>query len=477
MKDRSISIYLRLLAHPLSLFACFLLLFNDFYLKTQYPSFLSGKLSDFAGLFLLPFLAGAVLSLAAGPLRISPRLILILALGIPGAAYTAAKIFPPFTQFLNALLSTRIIPDVSDLAALPVLAGSAVLWHTLRSRPVVYRRWQWAALPLVLLATLADMAAPDYGISCLRNEGTRLYAASTIAQRFVSTDGGLTWQTDTSEFFTVCQPGNFGAPPSLEDKVRGTLYEFPDESHVSVSQDGGATWTRQAVNTDVSQAEQAYIQLSSTGNPTLRPGILGAVIDPGTGNLVMALGHQGVLVREPSGTYVWADVGRYQHLSLARAGFSGFFTLLFPALLLSLLIALLAMRTWALKRDATAAQVTLTVLGWLLALIVGGLTLPGLIPYQSLASMVSTIAFGVGFLFLLGMNLLASSRMHEVTAWWTRLIPRALIIALVSWLFYVAWYLNWIPSYALAALLSAAWIVAAIIWQAARIPRAEVISN
>lgn len=51
---------LRGLAHPLSLLAVGLLLLNDHLLKHIAPSVLTGKLSDFAGLFFFPFLAAAV---------------------------------------------------------------------------------------------------------------------------------------------------------------------------------------------------------------------------------------------------------------------------------------------------------------------------------------------------------------------------------------------------------------------------------
>ncbi len=46
-----------LLFHPLTVLSLLLLLFNDHYLKAAWPSALSGKLSDFAGVFLTPLVA------------------------------------------------------------------------------------------------------------------------------------------------------------------------------------------------------------------------------------------------------------------------------------------------------------------------------------------------------------------------------------------------------------------------------------
>src|SRR3990170_5839611 len=76
------------LGHPLTLACIGLLLVNDHFLKRLYPSTLTGKLSDFAGLFFFPFLLTALLGLAgsavsrlparssgiASPARITPGL-------------------------------------------------------------------------------------------------------------------------------------------------------------------------------------------------------------------------------------------------------------------------------------------------------------------------------------------------------------------------------------------------------------------
>jgi hypothetical protein len=55
---------LRCLQHPLSWISIGLLLLNDHVLKFTKPGILTGKLSDFAGLFFFPFLVALILSLA-----------------------------------------------------------------------------------------------------------------------------------------------------------------------------------------------------------------------------------------------------------------------------------------------------------------------------------------------------------------------------------------------------------------------------
>ncbi|MDB5263407.1 MAG: hypothetical protein JWQ14_2690 [Adhaeribacter sp.] len=50
-----------ILSRPFLLLALGLLLLNDFYLKYEYSNFLTGKLSDFAGLFFFPYFLSSLL--------------------------------------------------------------------------------------------------------------------------------------------------------------------------------------------------------------------------------------------------------------------------------------------------------------------------------------------------------------------------------------------------------------------------------
>lgn len=464
-----VPLWLRLLSHPISLLATIVWLVNCLVFQPLWPSFWTGKLGDFAGLFALPFLVGFCISLVSRPLKISPRWNLALALILPGGFFSLVKIFPNFTELFNQIMATRITSDISDLAALPMLGCSALLWRWAIRRPIQRHSSQWLAVPFALLVCLADMAAPDYGIKCLSANGDTLHAASIVNQRFVSTDGGLTWQTDTSEVYDICAYGNIPLPAALEDPIRGLQYRFPDRSTVEISSDSGTTWTTETVDTHLSEAEWDYIRMTRSWNPLLDEGILNGVIDPGSGNLVLAMGQQGILVRSPEGLYTWADAGVYRHHTLARAGASGFFTLLIMPLLAVLLAGLLAMRTWALKKDSTPWQVVLTVLCWLITLLAWILSFPALIYNQSLMNQINIIFFPLAFLLLIMMDVLAASRMKADTSWWTRLIPFAALISLISFLFFVAWYLDWIKSFSLAALLSGLAVILLIIIKHARI--------
>ena len=115
---------LRCLGHPASLLSIGLLLLNDHVLKVVAPSWLTGKLSDFAGLFFFPFVLAVLLSLLLDPLRVPPRRIARVAFGLTAAWFALIKILPLVNaltrDFVSHLLNiqTQIALDPTDLIAL-----------------------------------------------------------------------------------------------------------------------------------------------------------------------------------------------------------------------------------------------------------------------------------------------------------------------------------------------------------------------
>jgi hypothetical protein len=134
----------RALIHPLWLGALALLIINDHLLKGSghLPGWLTGKLSDFAGLVVAPALLAALL-------RLSSRRALFAAHAATGVVFAAIKISPAAARGFEALAALTPFPwsitvDPTDLLALPALA---VAWRVLLpamarplpERPVVYR--------------------------------------------------------------------------------------------------------------------------------------------------------------------------------------------------------------------------------------------------------------------------------------------------------------------------------------------------
>jgi hypothetical protein len=118
------------LLHPLAVASIVVLLVNDNILKAVYPGWLTGKLSDVAGLVCFPLLLALVV-----PMR--------LAVAATGVAFAAIKLWEPATAAgewvmgavrwpldavttlsLPALARVDIVRDPTDLLAMPSLAAA-----------------------------------------------------------------------------------------------------------------------------------------------------------------------------------------------------------------------------------------------------------------------------------------------------------------------------------------------------------------
>jgi len=161
---------------PLPLLALGVLVLNDRVLKgTSAPEWLTGKLSDFAGLFVFPLIATAAADLAgAAVARLGAawdvtlrRWKLAAAIGLTGAVFAAMKLSPGIGAWVGAAWSrlvpgSEIYPDPGDVIALVAMAGT--WWHGRRTiargaygRLALARR-RWAA-GRPLAAPFADAAA------------------------------------------------------------------------------------------------------------------------------------------------------------------------------------------------------------------------------------------------------------------------------------------------------------------------------
>jgi hypothetical protein len=109
---------------PVYLGALVLLVLNDFIFKPCYANFLTGKISDFAGLFLFPVLICALLNSKS-------RFIFILAgLGfIFWKSSFSSGFIAGWNEWISFLPLKRVI-DYSDLAALGVLPFSWIFIHS-----------------------------------------------------------------------------------------------------------------------------------------------------------------------------------------------------------------------------------------------------------------------------------------------------------------------------------------------------------
>ncbi len=135
----------------LFLASIFILLINDLYLKFEYHNYLTGKLSDFVGLFAFPYFFCTFF-----PKKIKPIYILSGILFV----YWKSEFSQPIFDFAHSYgIGINRTVDYSDLIALLIL-------------PISYIYWNWGSQPLIqpkkILKTMI------MGISCIAFVATSL---------------------------------------------------------------------------------------------------------------------------------------------------------------------------------------------------------------------------------------------------------------------------------------------------------------
>jgi len=490
-RKRLLETSVRSLCHPASLAAMAILLVNDLLLKQLWPSWWTGKLSDLVGLFFIPFLLAALLAwLVPGRSRWQERVVAGSAFGITAIFWIFAKLDASFNQWVAGVLGI-ILPypvhfqcDPSDLLALLSLPGSAWLWWhqkagcdeiarpetektglTIAKNAVRFPPWskgvftaaRYFILPTALLLLLADAAMPDVGIRCLEaRDGVLL--ARTSFKRFSSQDGGLTWLDEgtTQEF----------CPGAMQDellvKAPGSeiQYRIRRDQSVERSTDGGQTWTEEVHIVPLSEAEKAYLRKQLPGNILFEPLPLDAVIDPASGNLVLAMGHQGVYIRKPDGQWLWVAVGEYQHNPLAQAGLRAYSDLLGDVAWLALAAGLLTWSTLLLRFVPRRWwRILLLALGWV-AWGVTVLVFPPALTEGSYVYSISSMGIVASIILAILTVLLISLPVPRLTrATLLRIGLLGLAAGILFILPYGFWVAGIVPAYSLATLFAVGLVV------------------
>jgi hypothetical protein len=112
--------------HPVALVAVVVLVVNDWVLKPRFHGFVTGKLSDVAGLVFAPVLLSALIGLGLRVLRRNPWLThrrLVACCIATAAGFAAVKLCAPVREPLAALLGhhAEFYPDPTDLFTLPAV--------------------------------------------------------------------------------------------------------------------------------------------------------------------------------------------------------------------------------------------------------------------------------------------------------------------------------------------------------------------
>jgi hypothetical protein len=309
--------------------AVVLLLLNDHVLRWNWPSWWTGKLGDFAWLLFAPFLVMAALALIPrhGEWRApwGEDRIALAGFALTGLVFALMKTLPAAHQAgLRALSWLVGAPftlrrDPSDLLALVALPLAWWVWRV--SARAADRRpayGGWVVLAVGALASVANSPLPFAPLDCLIKlpDGTIQVTHSRGGVLYETEDGGLSWSLATefrelqNEYWGDCSPEQTPGSQSWQFTIPDDpliVYRFTPGRMIERSEDGGQTWKRE-LNVSVSEAEETYYR-NAMNRFGFITGPLDAIVDDSTGNLIVAMGFQGVLIRTDDGHWTWVAIG------------------------------------------------------------------------------------------------------------------------------------------------------------------------
>ena len=316
--------------HPVTLAALAVLLVNDLLFKAMWPgAWIPGKLSDLAWMVFAPPLLAYILPFATLGRAQGQRAAFAAAYaGLP-LLYAAFNTFQPVHDATLRLLGfiggdgPRSPLDPTDSLVIP-LAVAAALWvwrrppmeaETIRTRLVLL------VVAVFALASVATSYQTDWGITKVGRTASGTLGAgvspSYLAgdgtyEGYESLDGGLTWaarrmvvplerqewqdwderevREPSGAYFKVDAPYIIRAYEGQSDREVVYSYEY--------LLSGGNRWMQALDKRDVE-------------NRVIATRALDLFYDDQTGNLIVAMGLQGVVVVAPDGTSTRVAVGRY----------------------------------------------------------------------------------------------------------------------------------------------------------------------
>ena len=316
------------LIHPATVTALAVLLLNDLVFKSIWPgSWATGKLSDLAWVVFASPLLAFLLSFLAGRSACGQRAAFLTAyVGLP-LLYAAFNTFQPVHDSILQGISiasggTAGSPlDATDSVVIPFGLGIALwVWRGRVASPESLRlRWTLLIAGVAALASVAtSYPEPDFGI---RDVGIsadgEVYSGRGQVSRYRSVDGGLNWAGAPSNQGYIQWGGESVETPWGRYVIQGTEIIVVDASGVSevaystaYMEEEGNTWVQKHATTRLEEREI-----------TTAPRNI--VYDEGSGNLIAAMGIQGVVVGTPDGAWTRRPVGRYSPVDFSLGAKTG----------------------------------------------------------------------------------------------------------------------------------------------------------
>ncbi len=306
------------LTHPATLAALVALLVNDIALKRAFPdAWAMGKISDLAWMVFAPPLLAYALSLIAGRSTLGGRAVFGIAyVGLP-LLYAAFNTFEPVHSAISRGLalvggSGPGAPlDPTDSAVIPFAMAAALwVWRRPPLRPGAVRA-RLALLTMAVAAVATVASSPPRSVEGITNvqadeDGTARASTDFGYTTYESADGGLTWAQ--GERF------DFDEPSMSARTLSGDYYVIVETDVFRVRTGGGK---REVVYSAayLSEGPNAWLHIRETrehGDRELTFEPRAIAYDGASGNVIAAMGMQGVVVIAPDGAWRAVAVGPFE---------------------------------------------------------------------------------------------------------------------------------------------------------------------
>lgn len=337
---------LRCLGHPLSLVSISLLLLNDHVFKVISPSWLTGKLSDFAGLFFFPFIVAAGLSALLFKFNFKSRTIGQVSFSVVAIWFLLLKTSSYFnslsSQFASPIVGyqTQFILDWTDLIGLTAMLPAWKLWN--QNQPWRRNKFAYVILSVGIFASIAT-SPPLPTVETV----THLSIANDAVVAFdvkhqtmaTSEDGGKNWTR--SDGYSDKFPNEYVALPKVEcwTDNESECYRIDGNKIVEISKNRGETW-------DVSwELPTDRITYLNRVNPDIDLGPYDLIIIPWEGRdyVLVAMGDEGILRKElPDGAWERIRVENAEPTPYKTTSISKAVSITFREILIWFLLSIIA---------------------------------------------------------------------------------------------------------------------------------------
>lgn len=458
MKNQTFTKSLFLLSHPISLVAIILMFLNDHAFRVYWPSWVTGKLSDFAWLFFMPFALAMLLALIIpSSVRNHQKIVRSLSYSTIGALFVLGNTIPITNQWISEVLEgilsiqIQITRDPTDLIALVFCGLSWLMWQKTETPIIMDRAKAFFLLPFVAILSIANSAAPDLGIDYLQIKDNKIIASASCNRFFESGDGGLSWKASDLDNVIHCEEvpyWNSTGERMVEDPDnKDILYRTGDGNKFEISNDRGKNWEDVPEILFASQAELAFYQIQTQKYSLGEPGPYSSLRDPQTSNLILSMGVEGVLVQKPSGEWVLVSVGDYGPKRLTASMIP---LLLIGEILLALELALILFSSISFViLPRTWVRIVLLIPLWLAWMFVAVIMQPALnAGYGLVFQNIVLIMIGI---LALPYSIDSLFRVNQRVPQKRRLLIMLSLLGIPAFLFpFLLWSLNVIPSYVIS---------------------------